>query len=96
MNTIFETTSPAEKLRLYVGMLSLYRDARKAHADFVALSGRESTAASLEANLDRINQLSREVDEVARAVAAQGLVLLADGLFGRCAEILEVETAGRL
>tara|TARA_R110002110_G_scaffold108163_16_gene270325 strand:- start:1231 stop:1512 length:282 start_codon:yes stop_codon:yes gene_type:complete len=93
MNALFEVTTPADKLERFIQLVEDYRDARKEHADFVAL---ESTAATAEADAAHADLLILKMDEVGRHVTACSLIMLADGLFDRCAEILTIETAGRI
>lgn len=87
--------TPAYKLAAFERAIENYREVQQQHADFIEFMEREGTAASAEADHERAEVLLRQVETARDVLAGQALVVLADGLLERCAEILAIETAGR-
>ena len=87
--------TPADKLAAFERTIENYRDVQQQHADFIQFMEREGTTASAEADHERAEALLRQVETAREVLAGQALVVLADGLLERCAEILAIETAGR-
>lgn len=86
---------PADKLEAFRQLIERYRDARHECGAYVERMRSLSTTPTVEADRDHMALLELKADDAARMVAAQALVVLADGLLERCAEIIEIETAGR-
>lgn len=87
--------TPAEKLRTFETAVKNFKKVNDELIDFRAYVAREGTTVSAEADSDRIDLLKLKVDVARDVLAATALIVLDDGLFERCAEILEIETAGR-
>ncbi|APE43622.1 hypothetical protein BOO69_09505 [Sulfitobacter alexandrii] len=87
--------SPAEKLRSFEAALRNYKKVHDELIDFRAFVAREGTTVSAEADSDHTDLLKLKVEAARDVLAATALIAFDDGLFERCAEILEFETAGR-
>jgi len=87
--------SPAYKLAAFERTIENCRDLQRQYDDFIQFMEREGTTASAEADHERAEALLRQVETARDVLAGQALVVLADGLLERCAEILAIETAGR-
>lgn len=87
--------TPADKLAAFERTIENCRNLQRQYDDFIHFIEREGTTASAEADHERAEALLRQVKTARDVLAGQALVVLADGLLERCAEILAIETAGR-